>query len=115
MRAKEAEKNSDMFTPKGKGVMNCKNNNKRKRVVDDEKENVPPGGVKIPRKLISASPSRVLANPVKLNKDQTAVLSTVKSGRSIFFTGSAGTGKSFLLRRVIGKYGMYDAMDTHSS
>ncbi|XP_042354055.1 ATP-dependent DNA helicase PIF1 [Plectropomus leopardus] len=38
----------------------------------------------------------------KLNKDQAAVLSAVLSGKNVFFTGSAGTGKSFLLKRIMG-------------
>ncbi|XP_076001063.1 ATP-dependent DNA helicase PIF1 [Genypterus blacodes] len=38
----------------------------------------------------------------KLNKEQAAVLSAVLSGRNVFFTGSAGTGKSFLLKRIMG-------------
>ncbi len=29
------------------------------------------------------------------------VLEVVSSGKSVFFTGSAGTGKSFLLRRIV--------------
>lgn len=36
-----------------------------------------------------------------LSKEQTQVLQAVKNGESIFFTGSAGTGKSYLLRRII--------------
>ena len=49
------------------------------------------------------SPSKiVLSNPVSLNKGQMKVLEAVKSGKNVFFTGSAGTGKSFLLRRIIG-------------
>jgi len=38
---------------------------------------------------------------IELSPDQRAVLELVKSGRSIFFTGSAGTGKSVLLRAII--------------
>ncbi|KAK7476044.1 hypothetical protein BaRGS_00032671 [Batillaria attramentaria] len=48
------------------------------------------------------SPSKVIALPVVLNKDQQAVLEAVKRGLNVFFTGSAGTGKSFLLKRIIG-------------
>eukprot|EP01138_Halocafeteria_seosinensis_P013230 gb/GECG01013512.1/.p1 GENE.gb/GECG01013512.1/~~gb/GECG01013512.1/.p1 ORF type:complete len:499 (+),score=33.81 gb/GECG01013512.1/:1-1497(+) len=35
-----------------------------------------------------------------LSKDQEAVLSMVKAGRSVFFTGSAGSGKSRLLQKI---------------
>uniref|UniRef100_A0A8C7XP96 ATP-dependent DNA helicase PIF1 n=1 Tax=Oryzias sinensis TaxID=183150 RepID=A0A8C7XP96_9TELE len=38
----------------------------------------------------------------KLSKEQTAVLSAVLRGKNVFFTGSAGTGKSFLLKRIMG-------------
>ncbi|KAJ0059041.1 hypothetical protein NL108_007279, partial [Boleophthalmus pectinirostris] len=54
---------------------------------------------------VKANPSKkpVLSLPSsKLNKEQAAVLSAVLSGRNVFFTGSAGTGKSFLLKRIIG-------------
>ncbi|UYV67302.1 PIF1 [Cordylochernes scorpioides] len=39
--------------------------------------------------------------PFKLTEEQRQVLSAVLSGKNVFFTGSAGTGKSFLLRQVI--------------
>lgn len=38
---------------------------------------------------------------IKLSPDQLYVLSKVKNGESVFFTGSAGTGKSVLLREII--------------
>ena len=36
-----------------------------------------------------------------LTSEQSRVLEMVKNGESVFFTGSAGTGKSYLLRRII--------------
>ena len=39
---------------------------------------------------------------LKLNKSQLSVLNAVKSGVNVFITGSGGTGKSFLLKRIIG-------------
>ncbi|XP_071382993.1 ATP-dependent DNA helicase PIF1 [Centroberyx affinis] len=55
---------------------------------------------------VKANPSKkpVLSLPAtrKLNKEQAAVLSAVLSGKNVFFTGSAGTGKSFLLKRIVG-------------
>ncbi|XP_022056365.2 ATP-dependent DNA helicase PIF1 [Acanthochromis polyacanthus] len=54
---------------------------------------------------VKANPSKkpILSLPSrKLNKEQAAVLSAVLSGKNVFFTGSAGTGKSFLLKRIIG-------------
>jgi ATP-dependent DNA helicase PIF1 len=38
----------------------------------------------------------------KLNKSQLSVLDAVKCGQSVFITGSGGTGKSFLLKKIIG-------------
>lgn len=68
--------------------------------------------VKRPRPDCDASPVKalhpnkkpLLVLPVaqKLSKEQTAVLNAVLSGKNVFFTGSAGTGKSFLLKRIIG-------------
>ncbi|TFY70121.1 hypothetical protein EVJ58_g65 [Rhodofomes roseus] len=42
-----------------------------------------------------------LFQQIELSAEQRAVLEFVKSGKSIFFTGSAGTGKSVLLRAII--------------
>ncbi|KAI2667431.1 ATP-dependent DNA helicase PIF1 [Labeo rohita] len=57
-----------------------------------------------PVKALHPSKKPVLVLPVaqKLSKEQTAVLNAVLSGKNVFFTGSAGTGKSFLLKRIIG-------------
>nr|XP_015797700.2 ATP-dependent DNA helicase PIF1 isoform X1 [Nothobranchius furzeri] len=54
---------------------------------------------------VKANPSKkpVLSLPSgKLGKDQAAVIRAVLSGKNVFFTGSAGTGKSFLLKRILG-------------
>ncbi len=37
----------------------------------------------------------------QLSQEQTSVVDMVKNGESVFFTGSAGTGKSFLLKKII--------------
>ncbi|XP_076838064.1 ATP-dependent DNA helicase PIF1 isoform X2 [Brachyhypopomus gauderio] len=57
-----------------------------------------------PVKSLHPSKKPVLALPMvkKLSKEQTAVLNAVLSGKNVFFTGSAGTGKSFLLKRIVG-------------
>lgn len=51
-----------------------------------------------PKKLYSPSP---LTATSPLNPEQQKVLEACLSGRNIFFTGSAGTGKSFLLKRIV--------------
>ncbi|XP_046969470.1 ATP-dependent DNA helicase PIF1 [Vanessa cardui] len=51
-----------------------------------------------PKKLYSPSP---LTTTSSLNKEQQRVLEACLSGKNIFFTGSAGTGKSFLLKRIV--------------
>ncbi|XP_033506294.2 ATP-dependent DNA helicase PIF1 [Epinephelus lanceolatus] len=54
---------------------------------------------------VKANPSKkpILSLPSRrLNKEQAAVLSAVLTGKNVFFTGSAGTGKSFLLKRIMG-------------
>ena len=98
-RAKTLENKPDLFTPKGK----------RKRMEGSDKENDPPRGVKLARKMLGGtgpSPGKIIANPIKLSKEQTAVLSAVTGRKNVFFTGSAGTGKSYLLRRIIGRFGI---------
>ncbi|XP_012263340.2 ATP-dependent DNA helicase PIF1 [Athalia rosae] len=37
----------------------------------------------------------------ELTEEQTSILNAALGGQNLFFTGSAGTGKSFLLRRII--------------
>lgn len=51
-----------------------------------------------PKKLYSPSP---LSNTSSLNPEQQRVLEACLGGKNIFFTGSAGTGKSFLLKRIV--------------
>ncbi|XP_073922308.1 ATP-dependent DNA helicase PIF1 isoform X2 [Castor canadensis] len=51
----------------------------------------------LPVKRLSLSP-----NKPQLSQEQAAVLKVVLKGQSIFFTGSAGTGKSYLLKRILG-------------
>ncbi|KYN45018.1 ATP-dependent DNA helicase PIF1 [Trachymyrmex septentrionalis] len=46
---------------------------------------------------------KLYKNPTtgELTEEQTQVLNAVLSGKNVFFTGSAGTGKSFLLKKII--------------
>lgn len=50
------------------------------------------------KRLYTASPT---ANE-PLNEEQKEILDACLGGRNIFFTGSAGTGKSYLLKKIIG-------------
>ncbi|XP_060744490.1 ATP-dependent DNA helicase PIF1 [Tachysurus vachellii] len=63
-----------------------------------------PDGDTSPVKALHPHKKPVLTLPVaqKLSKEQMAVLNAVLSGKNVFFTGSAGTGKSFLLKRIVG-------------
>ncbi|XP_053677644.1 ATP-dependent DNA helicase PIF1 [Anopheles nili] len=77
---------------------------KRKRLSDDALKDGTDRPM--PKKLYAPSPlakDNVAAgiDEIKLNEEQQNILTVCQSGRSIFFTGSAGTGKSFLLRKII--------------
>uniref|UniRef100_A0A8C3ZP28 ATP-dependent DNA helicase PIF1 n=1 Tax=Denticeps clupeoides TaxID=299321 RepID=A0A8C3ZP28_9TELE len=65
--------------------------------------------VKRPRNLCDFSPVWpekrpffTLPTDYQLSREQSSVLDAVLSGKNVFFTGSAGTGKSFLLKRIVG-------------
>lgn len=62
---------------------------KRKRLSDN--------GSKVP------AAKKLYENPTagELTEEQAKVLNAVLSGKNVFFTGSAGTGKSFLLKKII--------------
>ncbi|KAF9270563.1 hypothetical protein L218DRAFT_42997 [Marasmius fiardii PR-910] len=45
------------------------------------------------------------SDAINLSPEQVKVLKQVKNGRSLFYTGSAGTGKSVLLREIIKWFG----------
>ena len=42
-------------------------------------------------------------DPSTLNEDQAKLLDTIEEGHNIFFTGSAGTGKSYVMQHI-GKF-----------
>ncbi|XP_078032506.1 pif1 DNA helicase [Augochlora pura] len=52
-------------------------------------------------KLVQAK--KLYANPTteKMTEEQSRILEAVLAGKNIFFTGSAGTGKSFLLKKIL--------------
>lgn len=47
------------------------------------------------------APNESMQSPIILSPEQQEVLQRVKTGQNVFFTGSAGTGKSVLLREII--------------
>uniref|UniRef100_H0X2J4 ATP-dependent DNA helicase PIF1 n=1 Tax=Otolemur garnettii TaxID=30611 RepID=H0X2J4_OTOGA len=51
----------------------------------------------LPVKKLSLPPTKP-----QLSEEQAAVLRVILKGQSVFFTGSAGTGKSYLLKRILG-------------
>ena len=74
---------------------------KRKREKED--------GFSLPRKRINSSENitKVTSNVdkkihLKMTTEQREVLDAVLQGKNVFFTGCAGTGKSYLLKRIIG-------------
>lgn len=72
-----------------------------------DRENIPgasPISSKRKRDSLDGAPIKVprFLAPLTLSGEQKKVLSTVQSGANVFFTGSAGTGKSFLLKRLVG-------------
>ncbi|PSN54518.1 ATP-dependent DNA helicase PIF1 [Blattella germanica] len=64
-----------------------------KKRSNQENDNHKPG-----KKLCLSTP----LSPGSLTKEQKEVLNAALGGKNIFFTGSAGTGKSYLLRRILG-------------
>lgn len=77
-----------------------------KPIVVDEEESL--DAVALPP-VIPRYPSPILVEGIvcsttsdtKLSSEQLKVLDLVKSGQNVFFTGSAGVGKSLLLRHII--------------
>ncbi len=80
---------------------------KRRRLndsVDAGKENCDPGSATTPlrpRKDRVLSVRRPSAR-TDLTAEQRYVLEAVKEGKNVFFTGGAGTGKSYLIKKCIG-------------
>ncbi|XP_040422027.1 ATP-dependent DNA helicase PIF1 [Cygnus olor] len=60
------------------------------------------GGGEEPGQRPAEVPRAERRPPARLSAEQEAVLGAVRSGKGVFFTGCAGTGKSFLLKKVVG-------------
>ena len=73
-----------------------KRKKKKRRKVDDVVSND-----RAKRKRRDNLLKRLRENSDSLSKDQKRVLTIVGSGHNAFFTGSAGTGKSHLLRHLL--------------
>lgn len=58
-------------------------------------------GIKEAYVLSSTKDKKRKIAPVFLSEEQTRILQLVQDGESVFYTGSAGTGKSVLLREII--------------
>ncbi|MEE6495075.1 hypothetical protein FKM82_001945 [Ascaphus truei] len=76
-----------------KGVNRCP----QKRARTESSENCPIAALRPSKKPTLSMPTQI-----RLSTEQSLVLSTVLSGKNVFFTGSAGTGKSYLLKRIVG-------------
>lgn len=70
---------------------------KFERLANDGSDKTANGNV--PKKL--NVDTTVVAAPIRLNDEQNQVLKACLDGKNTFFTGSAGTGKSFLLRKIV--------------
>ncbi|XP_047914993.1 ATP-dependent DNA helicase PIF1 [Anser cygnoides] len=60
------------------------------------------GGGEEPGQRPAEVPRAERRPPARLSAEQEAVLGAVRSGKGVFFTGCAGTGKSFLLKKIVG-------------
>lgn len=65
-------------------------NVRKRKLVDPDKPKIP-------------TAKKLYQNPItcQLTDEQTIVLNAALGGQNLFFTGSAGTGKSYLLKRII--------------
>lgn len=60
-----------------------------------------PGIGTVPSDILPETEGPPTEQEICLSSDQQYVLDLVKSGRNVFFTGAAGTGKSILLKEII--------------
>eukprot|EP01133_Synstelium_polycarpum_P020257 gene20257-24289_t len=69
------------------------------------KRKIGPGGVisELTEEELEQKRLKMLEDLEKLTDEQKVVLDRVLEGKNLFFTGGAGTGKSFLLRVIVGR------------
>ncbi|XP_069083881.1 ATP-dependent DNA helicase PIF1 [Pleurodeles waltl] len=96
-QANEQRAKANETPVKAKGLGNRGVNGQQKRGRTVSTETCAVANLRPPKKPTLTMPSRV-----QLSSEQMLVLSTVLSGKNVFFTGSAGTGKSYLLKRIVG-------------
>ena len=80
---------------------------KRQREEDTDHATTTPKRIKTASNTLENEPPRKRLNSLSsfqaaLTKEQLAVVKAVRARRNVFFTGSAGTGKSYLLKCLIG-------------
>lgn len=65
-------------------------NSRKRKLIDSHSQKIP-------------TAKKLYSNPTvtSMSEEQKKILDTVLRGHNVFFTGSAGTGKSFLLKRII--------------
>ena len=91
------------------GGLKVKDTNKSDGTLTTPKRKVPVSSVAVKRKLQSdggvaqqlSKKSSILGGGAKLDEQQEAVINSVRMGLNVFITGGAGTGKSYLLRKMI--------------
>ena len=92
------------------GSLKVKDTNKGDTTLTTPKRKAPVSSVAVKRKLQSdvggaqqpRKKSSILGGGTELNEQQQAVINSVRIGLNVFITGGAGTGKSYLLRKMIG-------------
>ena len=118
MVKKNARKGSHPVTPKGQGGAKSREKSGKENLTTTP-HRLKSGGLKpkkrkfsdtsssdqkAPQSLPASNPAKkptLVRTPPLLSAEQAKIVELVKNGESVFFTGSAGTGKSHLLRRII--------------
>ena len=99
---KKAQENSG-------GGLKVKDTNRTDDSLTTPKRKTPVSSVAVKRKLqsdvgVAQQPSKkssILGGGAEFDEQQQAVINSVRTGLNVFITGGAGTGKSYLLRKMI--------------